>query len=161
MNKKVLISIIVIVALVAIVGIIILVNNRNSNIQINIEELSAKIVESGAFSDELAKVDSQMVMDDYSFTSDEIKAVVSYQGSGATSEELVILEVNDKSFLSSVKNKVNTRLDERKEAFESYLPAEVFKIDNSLLEVKGNYLIMCISNDSNKVNEVINNYIKE
>ncbi len=164
MNRKVLISIIVIVAIVAIVaivGVIVLVNNRNSNIQIDIEELSTQIIESGSFSDELAKVDSQMVMNDYSFTSDEIKAIVSYQGSGATSEELVILEVNDKSFLSSVKNKVNTRLDERKEAFESYLPAEVFKIDNSLLEVKGNYLIMCISNDSNKVNEVINNYIKE
>ena len=161
MNRKVLISIIVIVAIVAIVGVIVLVNNRNSNIQIDIEELSTQIIESGSFSDELAKVDSQMVMNDYSFTSDEIKEIVSYQGSGATSEELVILEVNDKSFLSSVKNKVNTRLDERKEAFESYLPAEVFKIDNSLLEVKGNYLIMCISNDSNKVNEVINNYIKE
>lgn len=161
MNRKVLISIIVIVAIVAIVGVIVLVNNRNSNIQIDIEELSTQIIESGSFSDELAKVDSQMVMNDYSFTSDEIKAIVSYQGSGATSEELVILKVNDKSFLSSVKNKVNTRLDERKEAFESYLPAEVFKIDNSLLEVKGNYLIMCISNDSNKVNEVINNYIKE
>ena len=155
MNRKVLISIIVIVAIVAIVGVIVLVNNRNSNIQIDIEELSTQIIERGSFSDELAKVDSQMVMNDYSFTSDEIKAIVSYQGSGATSEELVILEVNDKSFLSSVKNKVNTRLDERKEAFESYLPAEVFKIDNSLLEVKGNYLILCISNDYDKAETII------
>src|SRR5690625_3164864 len=131
MNKKILISIIVIVALVTIVGIIILVNNRNSNIQINIEELSAKIVESGAFSDELAKVDSQMVMDDYSFKSDEIKAVVSYQGSGATSEELVILEVNDKSFLSSVKNKVNTKIEKINKYIVSYFKAELFKLENS------------------------------
>ena len=160
MNKKILIPIIIII-LIAIIVSIILFNNNDSSLEIDIEELSKQIVESGVFSDELAKIDNQIVMTDYSFTSEEIKRIVSYQGSGATSEELVVLEVNNKSFLNSVKNKIDTRLNERKEAFESYLPEEVFKIDNNLLEVKGNYLIMCISNDSNKVNEVINNYIKE
>ena len=160
MNKKILIPIIIII-LIAIIVSIILFNNNDSSLEIDIEELSKQIVESGIFSDELAKIDNQIVMTDYSFTSEEIKGIVSYQGSGATSEELVVLEVNNKSFLNSVKNKIDTRLNERKGAFESYLPEEVFKIDNNLLEVKGNYLIMCISNDSNKVNEVINNYIKE
>lgn len=160
MNKKILIPIIIII-LIAIIVSIILFNNNDSSLEIDIEELSKQIVESGVFSDELAKIDNQIVMTDYSFTSEEIKGIVSYQGSGATSEELVVLEVNNKSFLNSVKNKIDTRLNERKGAFESYLPEEVFKIDNNLLEVKGNYLIMCISNDSNKVNEVINNYIKE
>lgn len=160
MNKKILIPIIIII-LIAIIVSIILFKNNDSSLEIEIEELSKQIVESGVFSDELAKIDNQIVMTDYSFTSEEIKGIVSYQGSGATSEELVVLEVNNKSFLNSVKNKIDTRLNERKGAFESYLPEEVFKIDNNLLEVKGNYLIMCISNDSNKVNEVINNYIKE
>lgn len=160
MNKKILIPIIIII-LIAIIVSIILFKNNDSSLEIDIEELSKQIVESGVFSDELAKIDNQIVMTDYSFTSEEIKGIVSYQGSGATSEELVVLEVNNKSFLNSVKNKIDTRLNERKGAFESYLPEEVFKIDNNLLEVKGNYLIMCISNDSNKVNEVINNYIKE
>lgn len=161
MNKKVLISIIAIITILVIIGIIIIINNRNSNIEINMEELSTEILESGAFSDSLAKVDNEIVMNDYSFTNDEIKEIISYQGSGATSEEILLIELNDKSFLNSVKNKINTRLDERKEAFNSYLPEEVFKIENNLLEIKGNYVILCISNDSNKVNEVINNYIKE
>lgn len=160
-NKKILIFIILIVVIIAIIGIVVLVSNRDANIQINIQDLSTQILESGSFSDELAMIDKQIVMSDYGFTDDEIKSIVSYQGSGATSEELVILELNDRSFLSSVRNKINTRLEERKEAFESYLPEEVFKIDNCILEVKGNYVIMCISNDSIKVNEIINNYIKE
>ena len=106
-------------------------------------------------------VDKDITMSDYDFTQDEIKNLISYQSTGATSEELVILQVNDKSKLNDVKEKINTRLEERKEAFESYLPEEVFKIDNNILEVKNDYIIMCISNDSNKVNEVINNYIKK
>lgn len=160
MNKKVLISIIIVILILAVVGGILVLNNNNKNIQINIDELATKIMETGAFTDELAKVDGEMIRDNYGFTDEEIKELVSYQGSGATSEEIVIIQVNDKNYLNSVKEKINTRLVERKEAFESYLPEEVFKIDNNTLEVKGNYVIMCISNDSNKVNEAIKNYIK-
>lgn len=160
MDKKVLIMIVIAIMILVVVGGILVINNTNKNIQIDIDELAAKIMETGAFTDDLAKIDSEMIKDDYGFTNEEIKEIVSYQGSGATSEEIVILQVNDKSNLNSVKEKINTRLTERREAFESYLPEEVFKIDNNILEVKGNYIIMCISNDSNKVNEAINNYIK-
>ena len=160
MDKKVLIMIVIAIMILVVVGGILVINNTNKNIQIDIDELAAKIMETGAFTDDLAKIDSEMIKDDYGFTNEEIKEIVSYQGSGATSEEIVILQVNDKSNLNSVKEKINTRLTERKEAFESYLPEEVFKINNNILEVKGNYIIMCISNDSNKVNEAINNYIK-
>ena len=160
MNKKILLSVFVIILLVIIIGVILILNKTNENIQIDIEELGTKIVESGAFEDELAKVDSSMIMQDYSFSTDEIKEIVSYQGSGATSEEIVILQVNSKEQLNSVKEKINTRIEERKQAFENYLPEEVFKIDNNLLETRGTYVIFCISNDSNKVEEVVNNYIK-
>lgn len=160
MNKKILLSVIIIVILLVIIGAVLFFNRTSEDIQIDIEELGTKIVESGAFEDELAKVDSSMIMQDYSFSADEIKEIVSYQGSGATSEEIVILQVNVKEQLNSVKEKINTRIEERKQAFENYLPEEVFKIDNNLLETKGNYVIFCISNDSNKVEEVINNYIK-
>ena len=161
MNKKV---IYIIIGLIVIIGIIILIislNKKDDNIQINIQELAEQIIQSRSFEDELNMVDKDITMSDYDFTQDEIKNLISYQSTGATSEELVILQVNDKSKLNDVKEKINTRLEERKEAFESYLPEEVFKIDNNILEVKNDYIIMCISNDSNKVNEVINNYIKK
>ena len=91
----------------------------------------------------------------YKQTYDEIEKLVSYQGSGASSEEIVILQVKDKSKLDSVKEKINTRLQERKEAFESYLPKEVGKIENNILIVKGNYVILCISNDNKQVNNIL------
>lgn len=160
MNKKIL-AIVILVIILVIVGVIFWSNSKNKNIQINIDELADKIVTSGAFEDELIKADSEMVIKDYGFTNDEIKELVSYQGSGATSEEIVILQVNDKSNLNTVKEKINTRIDERKEAFASYLPKEVFKIENNVLKIEGNYAILCISNDAKKVSDVINNYIKE
>lgn len=159
MKKKVLICISLIIILI-IIGIIIFLNMKNENIQINIEELSEEIFKSESFEDELIKVDSEMVMNNYGFTNEEIKQLISYQGSGATSEEILVLEVNDKSKLNNIKEKINVRLAERKEVFESYLPKEVYKIDNNILSIKGNYVILCVSNDSNKVNDTINNYLK-
>ena len=159
MKKKVLICISLIIILI-IIGIVIFLNMKNENIQINIEELSEEIFKSESFEDELIKVDSEMVMNNYGFTNEEIKQLISYQGSGATSEEILVLEVNDKSKLNNIKEKINVRLAERKEVFESYLPKEVYKIDNNILSIKGNYVILCVSNDSNKVNDTINNYLK-
>lgn len=160
MNKKVLIIVFLIIILIVTIGVIFFVD-KDENIQINIDELADKIAKSGAFEDELIKADSDILIKDYNFTNEEIKELVSYQGSGATSEEIVVLQVNDKNNLNSVKEKINTRIDERKEAFENYLPKEVFKIENNILKIKGNYVILCISNDAKKVSDVINNYIKE
>ena len=159
MKKKVLICISLVIILI-IIGIVIFLNMKNENIQINIEELSEEIFKSESFEDELIKVDSEMVMNNYGFTNEEIKQLISYQGSGATSEEILVLEANDKSKLNNIKEKINVRLAERKEVFESYLPKEVYKIDNNILSIKGNYVILCVSNDSNKVNDTINNYLK-
>ena len=160
MNKKV---IYIIIGLIVIIGIIILIislNKKDDNIQINIQELAEQIIQSRSFEDELNMVDKDITMSDYGFTNEEIKQLISYQGSGATSEEILVLEVNDKSKLNNIKEKINVRLAERKEVFESYLPKEVYKIDNNILSIKGNYVILCVSNDSNKVNDTINNYLK-
>ena len=154
MKKK--IGIICIIILIILIGLAIMViKEKDKNIEINIEDLASKIAETNAFEDKLEKVDSEMIMENYNFSSDEIEKLVSYQGSGASSEEIVILQVKDKSKLDSVKEKINTRLQERKEAFESYLPKEVGKIENNILIVKGNYVILCISNDNKQVNNIL------
>lgn len=150
------IGIICIIILIILIGLAIMViKEKDKNIEINIEDLASKIAETNAFEDKLEKVDSEMIMENYNFSSDEIEKLVSYQGSGASSEEIVILQVKDKSKLDSVKEKINTRLQERKEAFESYLPKEVGKIENNILIVKGNYVILCISNDNKQVNNIL------
>ncbi len=159
MKNKILI-ICIVVAIVVIGLAMIVIKDKNKNIQINIEDLASKIAENSYFEDQLEKVDSEMIMEAYNFSSDEIEKLVSYQGSGASSEEIVILQVKDKSKLNSVKNKINIRLQERKEAFENYLPKEVGKIENNILRVEENYVILCISNDNNGVNKLLNEYLK-
>lgn len=160
MNKKKIVIALAVILIIIIVAVILFLQKNKENIQINIEGLAEEITKSNAFEDQLEKIDSEMTMQDYNFSTDEVEQLVSYQGSGATSEEIVILQVKGKNNINSVKEKMNTRLSERKEAFESYLPEEVGKIDDSILRVEGNYIILCIANDANTVNNVINEYIK-
>lgn len=160
MNKKKIVIALAVILIIIIVAVILFLQKNKENIQINIEGLAEEITKSNAFEDQLEKIDSEMTMQDYNFSTDEVAQLVSYQGSGASSEEIVILQVKEKSNINSVKDKINTRLAERKEAFESYLPEEVGKIDNSILRVEGNYIILCVAKDANTVNNVINEYIK-
>ena len=160
MNKKKIVIALAVILIIIIVAVILFLQKNKENIQINIEGLAEEITKSNAFEDQLEKIDSEMTMQDYNFSTDEVEQLVSYQGSGATSEEIVILQVKGKNNINSVKEKMNTRLSERKEAFESYLPEEVGKIDDSILRVEGNYIILCVAKDANTVNNVINEYIK-
>lgn len=157
--KKVLVVIGAIILIVVIL-VIVFMQKGEKNIQIDIEDLANKMAQSGSFEDKLEKVDDGVVLESYNFNSDEVEELVSYQGSGASSEEIVILKVRDKNNLGSIKDKINIRLQDRKEAFESYLPKEVGKIENSVFLTKRNYVILCISNDNTKINELIDSYLK-
>ena len=77
MKKKIAIIIIIIAIIVIAVLAMIIVKNNNKTIQINIEDLASKILQSGAFEDELIKVDSEMILKDYNFTADEVEEFVS------------------------------------------------------------------------------------
>ena len=153
-------GIIVIIAIFATLIVCTIVRkNVNSDIQININELADRIASSSSFEDELAKIDNELAINLYNFEQETIEEIVAYQGSGASSEEILILKVKDANDLNNETEKIEARLKEREEAFASYLPKEVSKIQNHILEQKGNYIILCICNDYNTVNKVINDYL--
>lgn len=155
------VGIIVIIAIFAILIIMTIVRrNYNNNIQINIEELAQRIVKSSSFEDSLEKVDNELIMNTYGFLPDSIEEIISYQGSGASSEEVLILKVKDVNNVNNEKEIIETRLNEKKDAYASYMPEEVNKIENRILIEKGNYLILCICNDYDTVNNIIDDYLR-
>lgn len=160
--KKILI-IVAIVVIIAIIGVAILFSTKKGDVDvtINIIELANSLNEAPIFEDTLSIIDKEIILKNYDFNNDMIKDIISYVGSGATAEEILVLEVNNKEDLNEIKTKINDRLEERKINFQNYVPKEVYKLENCILETKGNYLIFCVSNDSDKATEIINQYIKK
>ena len=158
MRKLIVIIPIVIIAFV-ILEIIYL--NTDKDINIDIQKLGEELVNSKIFEDSLSQVDKDSIIKKYYFDSQKIKDINSYVGTGATAEEILIIELIKKDDKNVITENIKTKIQERKQDFENYLPKEVFKLENYNLESKENYIILCISNDFDKAKEIIDKYIKD
>lgn len=146
------------IVIVLVVSIIIIFSNKNENVNIDIEKLAEELVNSKNFNDNLSEVDKETIIDKYGFNNDSVSNIISYMGSGATAEEILIIEAKDKNKINEIKNIIEEKVKEKEESFRNYLPNEVYKIENSNIECKDKYIILCISNDSEKSLGIIKKY---
>lgn len=159
MKKK--IVIIGIILIIIIIGVCIKFVFSDTNIEITLDmpKLAEELINAQIFEDQLNEVDKESIIKKYNLNAEKIKNVDAYVGTGATAEEILIMELLDKKDISETKKIMETQIEERKLDFQDYLPKEVFKLENYILESKGNYIVLCISNDSDKAKEIINKNI--
>ena len=151
------------IILVIIVGLIFYMNTgkkENKDVTINIADLASKMKEQDLFEDTLEEIDKDTIIKNYGFDGNKIKNIVSYVGTGATAEEILVVELNNKTDLNEINNQITQRTSERKEAFANYLPQEVYKLENPTLKVTNNYIILSVCKDSQKMNSFIEDYLK-
>lgn len=151
---------VIIIAIVVIIAIVIKIVavNMDKNVNIDMQKLAEELNNEKIFEDNLSQIDRDTIIKRYNFNSEKIKNINSYVGTGATAEEILIIELVDKKDRNEIEKIIETKLEERKADFQTYLPEEVFKLENYNLESKGNYIILCVSNDYDKAKEIINKY---
>ena len=52
------------------------------------------------------------------------------------------------------------RITSQKDSFATYIPEEVPKLDNAVVETHGRYLIVCVSGQDN-ASEIISDYLEQ
>ena len=50
------------------------------------------------------------------------------------------------------------RLESQKAAFENYAPKEMEKLNKAIIFQKGNYVVVCITDDGDNAQKVLNKY---
>ncbi len=156
MKKKIIaVAVIILIIIIIFIGIETNLKKSNSEININMQKLADDLINSQIFEDNLSTIDRESIIKRYNLNDDKIKDIVSYLGTGATAEEILIIEFLDKNYINEAEKSIKAKIDERKVDFQDYLPKEVFKLENYNLKVKGNYLILCISNDYDKAETII------
>ena len=78
-----------------------------------------------------------------------------YMSSGSTAEEVVVLTTPDESAAQTMYTNVQQFLKDQKSSFEDYIPAEAKRIDDAVTVQKGNYVVVCVSGDSDKAKEIV------
>lgn len=157
--RKSMIILVTTVTAIIVVGIVIVFTNKDKNINVDMQKLAEALINAQIFEDDLSEIDRDSVIKKYNFSNENIKDINSYVGTGATSEEILIIKLSDQKDINRMKKIIETKIEERKIDFENYLPKEVYKLENYNLEIRGNYIILCVSNDYDKAKEIIDIYI--
>jgi len=80
-----------------------------------------------------------------------------YCSSGATAEQIVIVKASSGK-ANDVFSKLSAFLDDQKTQFAGYNPAETSKLNNAILEMKGDYVILCVTNEDSKAKDIVSRF---
>lgn len=124
---------------------------------VDVNELATALADGGKFSEQLTEVASDIAEKRYMISDGEVEECVSYTGTPAVVDEITIFKTTD---AEAVKEKAEKHIDTQKETYTSYAPSEVTKLDDCVVETVGDYVIVCVSEDSSSVQSIIDEYTK-
>lgn len=131
---------------------------REDNVSIDPDALALELTTSVSFTDTLEELDEAAMRTTYQL--DDSISGSAYAGTGATSEEVAVLKATDSKTASTLLSQMQQRLDDRAQSYASYLPDEVYKIEHALLVQKGQYVILCVTDDVQTAQTVLDTYLK-
>lgn len=130
------------------------------NYDVKASELTGELAGALNFEDAIAEVDDQTVLSQYELKDAQLKDVSAYMSSAATTEEIAVFVCEDGKSAADVKEKCEQRIERQSDVYESYAPAEVERLKKSYLEIKGNLVIFCVSEDKAGVEKVVDDFLK-
>ncbi len=125
--------------------------------EVDMVALATDLLNNGMYAEELTEVNSKITEKRYAMTDDDIEDVIAYCGTNAVVDEIAVFKAKD---VDSVSEKAAEHIENQKKLFSDYRPSEVPKLDSCVIVSEGDYIIVSVSADSAKAEEIINKYIK-
>ncbi len=124
-------------------------------VDVDLEELANSLMESGLFEETLNQVDSGVAEMLYSVTNASASYI--YAGSGAVADELALFEFTSNEEAQAAVPLAEDRVAAQKDSFATYIPEEVPKLDDAVIETYGRYMVVCVSGNAD-AGEIISGY---
>jgi hypothetical protein len=100
------------------------------------------------YRDQLEELEPEIVFTLLGINSADVTAQKNYFSSGATAEEIVVLQAPDRAAALRLKEALAARIKDQQEVYASYAPAEVAYLEQAILEDKENYVVYCVPVDA-------------
>ena len=120
--------------------------------------LTSALLDSGAFAEPLEPVEAEIGALLYGLEGGEAEEMTFYMPAGPVADELALFKAPDAAGAETLKKLVEARIDYQKRAFADYAPAEVSKLENCVVRVKGPYVLFVAAGDYDAANAVIARY---
>ena len=131
--------------------------DKPKNYEINPSDLTADVLEHVKFSTEMSEVDRDTLASVWYTVPDGVNAAA-YVAGGALSDELIVFTAPDEAIARTMLENVNKHINERKELFQSYAPAEVAKLEKAYAIQKGKYVVVCVTSDIDNAKTIIDKH---
>ncbi|MCI8678254.1 MAG: DUF4358 domain-containing protein [Lawsonibacter sp.] len=121
----------------------------------------AALVEAGAFSEELEELDGDTAfmlykLADYDLEREDLKDCAVQRSAGATCEEAAVLVFTSADKAKTAKGALEDYVQGQIEANTDYRPAEIPKLEEALVDVRGETLLLAVANDREAVEQTLN-----
>lgn len=121
---------------------------KGGDVSVDVGKAADRLIAGIKFSDQMSAVDEKTAERLFSLgDGDAVRSKV-YESTGATAEEVAVFEAKDADAAGRIRDAAQTRIGDQRDAFQDYQPKEMEKLKSPVLEVKGNYVFLCVSDDN-------------
>ncbi len=82
-----------------------------------------------------------------------------YEGTGATAEEIIVLECATDEDAKKAEQVLRDRVSEQIESFTDYVPEELTKLNAAVIKVSGKYAVLSVSDSPDEAKKIIDTYM--
>lgn len=125
--------------------------------EIDAEKTAAEIVNTIELDDKLALVDDDIAEMLYGFNEENVDSMATYLGSGATAEEVTVVEFE--KLTDADKALIEKRIQSQIKSYETYIPEEIERLEKAIVLYSGNVAVICVAKNSEDAKKVIENLI--
>lgn len=118
--------------------------------------LAKQLAEETVTSDTLSEVSTDIMASTYFVDTTKIEASSAYMSMRFACEAAVI-KCSDADYASEVSDLLKQRVSNQKDLYSSYNAGETTKLENAIIKTSGNYVVLCVCDDTSKAEEILKN----
>ena len=142
-----------------VLGAVLLAGCGGSKKEMNVDELSGRLLNEIKYQDTLSKMDLDTAGMFLNLSGFEITNAAIYESSGWTAEEIVVLQCASDADADQAKAALDARVAEQKTNFVDYVPEEMEKLNAAVVVKSGNTAVLSVSDEPDKAKEIIGEYL--
>lgn len=121
-------------------------------------ELSLKISEEVAFSEQLTELDDASAERRYSINSKDYDEITAYVGTKGTCDEYVIIKTSSPKNMTE---KINKYIEKKRAEYAEYRPNEAEKLNAPVIEEYKGTIVLIVTADDENARNVYQEYLKK
>lgn len=145
----------------AVMALTLLTACGSANVTIDVNEAADTLKTNLSYAGSLEELGSKMLENTYDeIDTESITAYKAYVSADVTAEEVAVFEMKDDAAAAALKTVLEAHVQAQKEIYADYSPEGVVRLEKAVIRQSGKYVILCISDDTDKVASEVDKLLK-